>query len=45
MPLERLADPDQTLAEKNRWLAEWLRDKVHQRQVRFYQESTVLFDE
>jgi len=45
VPLDTLADPERTLAEKNRWLDEWLREKVHQRQVRFYQESTVLFDE
>ena len=45
LPLERLADTRATLAEKNRWLQDWLREKVHQRQVRFYQESTVLFDE
>jgi len=45
VPLERLADHTETLATKNRWLEEWLREKVHQRQVRFYQESTVLFDE
>lgn len=45
VPLERLADPSETLAAKNRWLEEWVREKVHQRQVRFYQESTVLFDE
>ena len=45
VPLDRLSDSDRTLAEKNRWLDEWLREKVHRRQVRFYQESTVLFDE
>ncbi len=45
VPIERLADPSVTLAAKNLWLEEWLRTKVHQRQVRFYQESTVLFDE
>jgi len=45
VPLERLADAARSLAEKNRWLEEWLREKVHRRQVRFYQESTVLFDE
>jgi L-serine kinase (ATP) / ParB family transcriptional regulator, heme-responsive regulator len=45
IPLERLADASASLADKNRWLDELLRDKVHQRQVRFYQESTVLFDE
>ena len=45
VPLERLADRTETLAAKNRWLEEWLYEKVHQRQVRFYQESTVMFDE
>jgi hypothetical protein len=45
VPLDKLADTDRTLAEKNRWLDEWLREKVHQREVRFYQEPTVLFDE
>jgi L-serine kinase (ATP) / ParB family transcriptional regulator, heme-responsive regulator len=45
VPLERLADRAQTAEEKNRWLAEWLREKIVKREVRFYQESTVLFDE
>lgn len=45
VPLDKLADTNRTLAEKNRWLDEWLREKVHQRQLRFYQEPTVLFDE
>ena len=45
VPLDKLADTDRTLAEKNRWLDEWLREKVRERQVRFYQEPTVLFDE
>ena len=45
VPLDTLSDTERTLEEKNRWLDEWLRDKLHQRQVRFYQESTVLFDE
>jgi len=45
VPLERLADTTVPLAAKNLWLEEWLREKVHRRQVRFYQESTVLFDE
>jgi hypothetical protein len=45
VPLDKLSDTDRTLAEKNRWLEEWLREKVHQRQVRFYQEPTVMFDE
>ena len=45
IPLERLADPAPTLEQKNRWLEEWLRERVAQRQVRFYDEPTVLFDE
>lgn len=45
VPLERLADRETPLAEKNRWLEGWLREKVERRRVRFYQESTVLFDE
>ena len=43
--LDDLADTGRTLAEKNRWLGEWLREKSLDRQVRFYQESTVMFDE
>ncbi len=45
VPLERLADPGATLAAKNAWLDGWLRGKVERREVRFYQESTVMFDE
>ena len=45
VPLERLADPSAGLEEKNRWLVGWLKEKLTQRQVRFYQEPTVLFDE
>ena len=44
-PLERLADGEQSLEDKNRWLAGWLREKLNQREVRFYEEPTVLFDE
>jgi hypothetical protein len=45
VPLEHLSDPRRSLDEKNRWLDEWLREKLHQREVRFYEEPTVLFDE
>lgn len=45
VPLERLADPGRTLEQKTAWLEGWLRDKVASRQVRFYEEPTVLFDE
>jgi hypothetical protein len=45
IPLDRLADPRQTLEQKNEWLQTWLREKISERQVRFYEEPTVLFDE
>ena len=45
VPLDQLADSDRGLEKKNRWLQDWMREKLAQRQVRFYEESTVLFDE
>lgn len=33
------------LAEKNRWLAEWMRHKLQASEIRVYEEATVLFDE
>lgn len=33
------------LAEKQRWLDEWTRHKLQAREIRYYQESTFLFDE
>ncbi len=45
VPMEVMADPARTLEQKNRWLERWLEDRWAQRQVRFYEESTVLFDE
>lgn len=44
MPLSLLTEPSD-LADKNAALAEWVRARVAQRQVRFYQESTFAFDE
>jgi len=44
VPIDQLASPH-PLAAKNRWLDEWLREKLLQRQVRVYEEPTVLFDE
>lgn len=44
VPVERLAAPGD-VEPKNAWLAEWLREKLAARQVRFYEEPTVLFDE
>lgn len=34
-----------TLAEKNSWLADWMKQKVASKTARYYQESTFLFDE
>jgi len=45
IPLERLADGGQPLAVKNEWLRDWISEKLRQRQVRFYEEPTALFDE
>jgi len=45
VPVERLADTSQNAEAKTEWLREWLQEKVLARSVRFYEESTVLFDE
>jgi L-serine kinase (ATP) / ParB family transcriptional regulator, heme-responsive regulator len=45
VPLAVLAESEQSVEDKNRWVAEWLRDRLANRQVRFYAEPTVLFDE
>jgi hypothetical protein len=45
MPLDRLADAAESLEEKNRWLGEWIARRVATHHVRFYEESTILFDE
>lgn len=34
-----------SLAEKNTWLLDWMKQKVASKTVRYYQESTFLFDE
>ncbi len=44
LPIALLRGP-QSLADKNASLALWVKQKVARRQVRFYQESTFLFDE
>jgi hypothetical protein len=43
-PLSVLLD-DRPLDEKNAWLQDWLRAKLADKEVRYYQESTYLFDE
>ena len=45
IPIGMLADTTQSLEAKNRWLDEWLKERLLGRQVRFYEEPTVLFDE
>jgi len=45
VPLEVLSDPARSLEEKNEWLVAWIEERVAQKNVRFYEESTVLFDE
>ena len=45
LPIDQLADPSRDAAEKNQWLARWLAAKMETRQMRFYEEPTVLFDE
>ncbi|MFQ5594381.1 MAG: ParB N-terminal domain-containing protein [Anaerolineae bacterium] len=42
--LEFLAE-DRPLAEKNEWLQTWLRQKLQNKEVRYYEEPTFLFDE
>ena len=44
-PLDVLADPDRSIEDKNSWLKTWIGERVAQKNVRFYEESTVLFDE
>ena len=44
LPLDVLRSPA-SLAEKNLWLADWMKQKVAAKTARFYQESTFLFDE
>ena len=39
------ADPDRSLEEKNLWLTSWIAERTAQKNIRFYEESTVLFDE
>ncbi len=43
-PIDVLAD-DRSLEEKNAWLREWIRGKLANKDIRYYQESTFLFDE
>ncbi len=44
-PLERLFDPDTSLADKNRTLEQWITERTQQRAVRFYAEAIYTFDD
>jgi hypothetical protein len=45
IPVALCADTQRTLDEKNAWLAAWTADRLAKREVRFYEEPTVLYDE
>jgi hypothetical protein len=45
LPLDLLADPERSREEKEAWVRSWMRERLEQNHVRFYEESTVLFDE
>ena len=45
IPIETCEDTVRSLDEKNAWLRGWMAERLQQRQVRFYEEPTVMFDE
>ncbi len=45
LPLSVLMDEGRTTAQKNEWLRDWIKAKLAGREIRYYQESTFLFDE
>ncbi len=45
VPLDLLMDEKRTTEEKNEWLRNWSKQKLARREIRYYQESTFLFDE
>jgi hypothetical protein len=44
-PMDLLRDPRVKLVEKNQALNDWIREKLSNRQVRYYAETTYQFDE
>ncbi|MCI0714428.1 MAG: hypothetical protein L0154_30010, partial [Chloroflexi bacterium] len=44
-PLDDMRTPYKTLAQKNQELAEWVLERIDKRSMRFYAESTYVFDE
>jgi hypothetical protein len=45
LPLSILTDGRRTAEQKNEWLQDWIKGKLARREIRYYQESTFLFDE
>jgi hypothetical protein len=45
VPIARMMDTKTTLDDKNAWLAEMIAAKWAKREVRYYEEPTVMFDE
>jgi hypothetical protein len=45
VPVALCEDATRSLAEKAAWLEAWTAERLKQREVRFYQEPTVLYDE
>lgn len=45
IPVALCEDPKRTLDEKQAWLADWTAERLARREVRFYEEPTVLYDE
>jgi hypothetical protein len=45
IPIGACEDATRSLDEKNAWLRGWMGERLQQRQVRFYEEPTVMFDE
>jgi hypothetical protein len=45
VPVAMCADAKMTLDEKSRWLETWTAERLTKRDVRFYEEPTVLYDE
>lgn len=45
LPLAMLMDEQRSTEQKNEWLRAWITRKLTEREIRYYQESTFLFDE
>ena len=45
VPVTMCEDTTRTLDQKNAWLEAWTAERLTKREVRFYEEPTVLYDE